>query len=356
MKEKEVLKQFTKQSFERIINAEKLSDVVNLKINSNFFTSSGVLTIDKGLTKGKVTINLYEILRKKYYKEKKEFEIINNIYHELEHTKTLIQTKNGNYYSFEHLISLMEFITYANMFNIKFDKLSFNMQKMVKLKKMLNKNYEVSTSEINASLIGYKQSFEKYEHKLTDDDKKNITQLINVLKLLSENMEICYDHLGGCNNKFSLLLTNTSNYINKYPEVYKKYKILHNLFDEDGTVKKLSDIYSGITNENIEMYKKIMIYYIISVKDEYNAEFINNMDKKFLENIINEYMNNTIDYFKNINLCKIFIDKTKVLTDNLLIKKKNVQVLNKFIIEHNIERTSGLLIGNSMIGNQKTLF
>lgn len=333
------------------LNLEEKSELI--VINRPCF-SVGSLLMNKKLDFATIRINLYPILKNFSYSDKTIFEILCNINHELEHAKTWLKLDEDKYSSYEQLNALMEFIYCANVFNLKPDKLSISGLGLFKLRKQINNNYDVSLSEINANLIGYSNALNTCKDELLSKDVEVIERIINALQLLNDNMDIYYDHFNRCMNRFSLFLEHTSSYICKYPYILEKYSILKSLFSSDGTVRPISDIYNNIDDDNKTMSKKLIMSYFMSVDTDYTEDFKNEKFKKFMEESITDYINNTLNYYKNMDVCKLFIDKTQILSDNLLLKKKNIQLLNELIAKYNLNVQCGTIICNTSIGNQKS--
>lgn len=66
-------------------------------------------------------------------------------------------TKGEDFYSYEHLISLLEYLSYLYELKQPATKYNMGLVKRILLSRSRFRNYDVSTSEIKASLEGFKK-------------------------------------------------------------------------------------------------------------------------------------------------------------------------------------------------------
>lgn len=343
---KKKLEEQTISIFQDTIKKAGLEEVVNLKIIKSVFKNIGSLKIRKDFESAEMRINL-----SKAKKEEAEeiYQISQAIFHEIEHAKTLFLTKKEDFYSYEHLISIMEYLYYGNIFKINFEKISMSLPEAYFLKREMNKNYELSSSEIYANLASYLKLQEAYGNEFDREKNKTCSQIIQSLEFLNSNIEIHYNHYGQPINKFMMFTVHAGSYINQNKEVYNQYKILRHLFNNDGTVKSLYDIYLNINEDNEAMYKKIMTGYLASINCDYKESLQDQSFKQYVESLISDYINGTIDYYNNIEKGQIFIDNPKVLSDNLIMKKRNVKILNGIAKKYDLNLTSGTIIDSNNV-------
>lgn len=290
----------------------------------------------------KIRINLRDI---KEDKETNKFYLTNSIIHELEHIKSFEYTKKENFYNFSHFMALMQFITYANIFNISFDKYNFNIENSMVINKLRLINYDILDDEIIANLEGYKGALELNKNNLSQEKINIFNQIIKILEILKQNLYIMYDENRMPFDKFYSFIINTEQYIQKNPSILKTYKILNNIFDENSKIKNIYNLYLTRNEENSTFYDDFILNCLIYENDENKIEnyFYDEKFKQYIENLINLFYERTKEFIDNIDNCKIFIKDKDILIDNLKFIEHRINILDKFIIDNDLKVKSRII-------------
>lgn len=324
-----------------IFKKECLSEGINdvdlkiSKIPSLFDNGNTQLKIKDGKIQYTIKLNLSN----DRYDEEIDYYL--TMFHELEHIKTLKMTKQEDYYNFEHIISLLEYIYYLKKANIPFDNIKKNLILKINIANSMRKNYCVSTGEIQSTLMSYQKL---KEYKLSE--KNEFDSIIRTMEFLKENMQVYYDERNIPRDKFGLFVLNTTQYINAYPKILEEYKILNNFFNKNGTVKDVYEIYQNINNKNKVFNDKFIIGLLSNFSLDGTFEKNINTDvafKEYIENIIAVYMESVTNYYKNMSLGNVFISKDKYLYDNLEILTTRVEYLNNIIKTNCLVRKKGII-------------
>ncbi|MBQ7136350.1 MAG: hypothetical protein IJO43_00035 [Bacilli bacterium] len=342
--------------FNDVVEEHDLQDVAVLKIINSKFRPAGSVVIKKNADKVTIRVNKNKVSKAKTTSVNMIYQAYQIISHEKEHVKTIHCTKSKDFYSYEHLLALMEYLYYANRYNVDFENISFDIISSFLIKAQLNKNYDLSPGEIIANLNSYIQLYEKFEGGFSKETEDNFSSIISSLNFLNDNMEVYYNEFGEPINRFMIFVTNTGAYIRKNPKVYDQYQILSHLFERDGSLKSIYEIYSNINNENEPMYQKIMTSYLTSIDCDYSEYLSDNGFKSYIEKLMGNYITGTIDYYNNLNKGLLFVDSKKPLSDNLILKKKNVQIITRLANKYNLHLSSGTIIdSNNVYVNKLTI-
>ena len=96
---------------------EKLGlDNVKIKLNYLEFRSYSSVKVNRNLDDITINVNINKILLENRGDNKKLlFRLYNTIIHEIEHVKTLTLTKKEDFYDYDHLLILMEYISQVFM-------------------------------------------------------------------------------------------------------------------------------------------------------------------------------------------------------------------------------------------------
>ena len=178
--------------------------ISNVKVKLNYTSIIGYskVTVNKKIQNITMQINMNRIIidyLTHMDKNKTLFRIYNTIIHEIEHIKTLTLTHKKDFYDYEHLLIMMEYlgnltpdkINYENIKKI-LNKRQITLKNMLILGKYMNVNYDFSTSELKSRLISYKESIEKFEKYLSILDKEKYQLIIDTLERLNDKTEIAY--------------------------------------------------------------------------------------------------------------------------------------------------------------------
>ena len=208
--------------------------------------------------------------------------------------------------------------------------------------KSLKRNYNISTNELKCSLIGY----EKAKEANVSKPSKNINIIIESLRFLNQNMELCYNKNEVPVDKFALYLSKTCNYVKKYPKILEDYKILLNFFDTKGRLKEIYEVYSNIDDKNKKFYDEYIIKLLSVIKpnEAFSQSLNDNVYKKYIEELIDEYNKKVMYYYQNIQLGTIFIENEKYLYENLKILLERIKRLNKISNDFNLNKRTGIIL------------
>lgn len=263
------------------------------------------------------------------------------ICHEIEHIRIFEESKKETIFDFEYLMTIMEYISYLSEFSIPFDNEEIGFKSRQLIMKSIKNNYSISTGELKCNLEGYKKAYLNYR-----EQSKKISTIIESLIFLNNNMQLYFDKDILAVDKFAYFLIRTSNYIKKYPQILQEYKILNNLFDNNGNIKTIYEIYSNSKNNTIVFYNKLIINLLSTIKvdDELIGNINESSYKIYLETIIDDYINSVIYYYKNIKLGMVFIEKEKILYENLKILLNRVKNLDTIVETYNLNKKTGLIL------------
>ena len=337
------LKQFINACFEKKKTLLNMDNVTLIYINS-IMKPYGEIGANKKFKQFKIHVNLSKFINENVSNVKKLFNIYNNFVHEMEHAKTFEKTKEENFYDYEHLIILMEYLCYANTLNIDVKNKKINFIQKFLINRINKANYSISTSEIKSRLVSYKESVDLFLEHLNDEDLKIYTKIIESLQYLNNSIEIMYNMGKKPVNKFLVILVNCQQLLSKNTFVIQEYGILKNLFNDNGSIKNVYELYSNINDENKEMYDKLIINLLLTVKLNLSEYLSNEEFKKYIENLIGEYNRKVIYSYKNLDLGNVFVDDKKVFEANLKMQKQNVMVLNEISNIYGLNINSGMVL------------
>lgn len=333
-------KSFCKEIFDLELKNEGINNVKLKVLPLSFMNSSGfvVPNIEKSSYEIVINSSSYSKLNEK----DKMFYTCVTLFHEIEHIKTFEKTKDEKFYDYEHFISLLEYITYLEKYNIPFNKINLGIKSRQIIMKALSRNYKVSSGELKCSLVGY----EKARNNNLIKNDGNIDIILKSLRFLNSNMQLYYDEGKIPVDKFKLFIVKTMKYIKKYPELLKEYKILNNFFDVNGNIKEAYDIYLYINEENRDFYGKFLINLlsVSMITEKFILSLYDKEYKNYIEKLINNYNESIVNYFQNIKLGTIFIEDEKILYENLkilLLRSKNLNVLSE---KCNIKKFTRMII------------
>lgn len=314
---------------------------INLLSKKNSFVS-----VDKNLKQYKIYFNL-NVFKKL---ENPKFYLYNSLLHEIEHIKTMELTKRDNFYSYEHLLSIMEYCNFINPKKLnKTKEINLSCFNKIRLISFMKSNYNFSTTEIKSNLEAYKGSIKKYKLYLTNNELEKYKLIIESLELLNDLSCISYNFVYGFVNKFTCVLINTQNILINHPEILKEYKILQNLFNEKGYVKNIYDIYLTRNDLNADMIDKLVLNLLFTINEDLTSYLYDSNFKKYLEKIISDYNYKVMNFIKNKEKANVFIDDKKIIKSNLEIMKKNISILRALINKYNLKRNSGYVLSYKSI-------
>ena len=334
---------------------EKLGiDNVKIKLNYLEFRSYSSVKVNRSLDDITINVNINKILLENRGDSKKLlFRLYNTIIHEIEHVKTLTLTKKEDFYDYDHLLILMEYISQvfmelkkANVNKIKLNG-KIGIKNFINIGRYMSVNYEFSTSEIKSQLVAYIKSLEVFREYLTEEEIKRYERIILELRRLDNCVEAAYDSNKIPIMKFSTSLMYTLGVIKSNKEYLGEFGILKNLIKEDGNLKNIYELYLDINDENKEMYERLMIEEFISIRADYRKYFEDIEFKEYLERIIANYMNQVVDYFININEMGIFINNKNFIKENLKVLTKISKILSKNIEYYGLTIQAGMIIDSS---------
>ena len=322
-----------------VFNAEiKKENIDNASLNvvyNPMLKESGSLVPNINEGKYKITINLFKF--KDMTHEDKLFYIYNTICHEIEHTKPFESTKKQEFYNYNHIMTMMEYMTYLLYLKLPPDKINIGIKAKIMIGKRLNSNYRISLNEINSLLVGYSKAINIDAFK---NKNETIKEIIYALELLNETLEINYGKQEVALDNFGTYYLGTANYVKKYPKILDEYKVLKNFFNQDGSSKDIYTLYKERNNENYILYDKFITNLLISIVNydivikimEYDQQF-----REYIEYLIYGYIEKAIKFINNKDKCKIIIPSEEVINDNLIMIMKSITKINKLTNESKIK-------------------
>lgn len=320
--------------FDTELKKEGINNVILKVVYNPLLKESGILSPNIDEKRYKITINLYKF--KDMSSEDKLFYIYNTICHEIEHIKVFENTKRKDFYSYNHIITLMEYITYLSELNISPDKLNLGVKSKLIIGKKLSKNYKVSLNEINGLLVGYQKSnsIEAFSNK-----RETTNKIIEALEILNDVLEVGYCRKDIAIDNFGTYYIGTAQYVKKYPELLNEYKVLSNFFYQDGNKKDIYTIYKERNHLNCNLYDKFLTNLLLCQKSnklvilcmENDDEF-----KKYIYYLILKYVEKMIRFIDNMDKCKIIIPDEEILNDNLNMMMNSVDIINKLNVENKV--------------------
>lgn len=324
-----IYKDYCYEVFDIETKKENMDNVSLNVVYNPLLKESGSLNPNISNGKYKITINLFKF--KDMSHNDKLFYIYNTICHEIEHIKPFESTKKGDYYNYNHIMTLMEYITYLYQLKLSPNKVDLGIKSKIIIGKRLNKNYKVSLNEINSLLVGYKKAIQIDSFK---DKEDTVSKIIEVLELLNNTLEVNYGNNNAPLDNFGTYYLGTINYIKKYPEVLNEYKVLNNFFTSDGKIKDIYTLYKNRNNENSSLYDRFILNTIISLHTnelilyymEKDSEF-----KEYIESLIRNYIIQAMYFISNKDKCKVIISDDEILNDNITMISRSIIKLNKLI-------------------------
>ena len=323
--------EYCKKVFNSELEKEGLSNVTLKIINSPLVKLNGYVKPNINDGTYQIVINLNSF--KNFDEQDRIFYIYESIAHEIEHVKTYEMTKREDFYSYEHLISLLEYLSYLYELKQPATKYNMGLVKRILLSRSRFRNYDVSTSEIKASLEGFKKAKENCEK-----DFKKTDIIINSLEFLNDNLEIMYDRNRTPCIKLNIFLKNAYLYLREYPELLDKYKMLRTVFNEKG-IKSIEELYSERNEKNDKIIDNVILS-LVSAKNIPESEEI----KAYIADLISRYNQKTIDFYRNMKIGKVYIDDDRKLNDNLQIMIRKSKYLNKVLQSMGKENQYGMIL------------
>lgn len=326
-------KDYCKKVFDKEIQREKLNDVTLKIINTPLNNSNGYVNPNLKKETYQIVINLNSF--KNLNEQDKIFYIYETISHEIEHIKTFQKTQEEDFIDYDHFMSILEYISY--LFELKQPALNMNMSlvKKILLNKKMNRNYDVSSNELKASLEGYKKAKQYSE---SNKDSKKVDIILSSIEFLNNNIEVTYDRYNVPNIKMNMFLRNASIYIKRFPEILDKYKSLKLIFNKEG-IKSIEELYSIRNDKNAKIIDNVVLG-IININNIPEDENI----RDYISNLIVDYNHKVINYYKNMNIGKVFIDDERKLNENMNIMLKRVKYLNMVLSSMNRKNEYGLIL------------
>ncbi|CDB91460.1 unknown [Clostridium sp. CAG:302] len=328
---KDVYKDYCREVFDIETKRENISNASLNVVYNPMLKASGSLTPNVSEGKYKITINLFRF--KDMSHEDKLFYIYNTICHEIEHIKPFESTKKQEFYNYNHIMTMMEYITYLSYLKLPPDKINLGIKAKLIIGKKLNSNYKVSLNEINSLLVGYKKAINVDAFK---NKKETVEKIINALELLNETLEINYGKQQIALDNFGTYYIGTANYVKKYPRILNEYKVLNNFFNSDGEPKDIYTLYKNRNNENHVLYDRFITNLLIAMTNNDVIVKIMECDQQFreyIEGLIYKYIEKAIKFIKNKDNCKIIISEEEILNDNLRMIMKSIVKINKLTNE-----------------------
>lgn len=326
-------KDYCKKVFDKEIQREKLDDVTLKIINTPLNNSNGYVNPNLKKETYQIVINLNSF--KNLSEQDKIFYIYETISHEIEHIKTFQKTQEEDFIDYDHFMSILEYISY--LFELKQPALNMNMSlvKKILLNKKMNRNYDVSSNELKASLEGYKKAKQYSE---SNKDSKKVDIILSSIEFLNNNIEVTYDRYNVPNIKMNMFLRNASIYIKRFPEILNKYKSLRLIFNKEG-IKSIEELYNIRNDKNAKIIDNVVLG-IININNIPEDENI----RDYISNLIVDYNHKVINYYKNINIGKVFIDDERKLNENMNIMLKRAKYLNMILSSMDRKNEYGLIL------------
>lgn len=330
-----IYKDYCYEVFNNEIKKENISSASLSVVYNPTLKESGSLSPNVSEGKYKIKINLFKF--KDMSHEDKLFYIYNTICHEIEHLKPFESTKRQDFYNYNHIMTLMEYITYLSYLKLSPDKINLGIKAKLLIGKRLNSNYKVSLNEINSLLVGYKKAINiEVSKDISKDKKETIKRIIQVLELLNETLEVNYGRKEIALDNFGTYYLGTIEYIRKYPKILNEYKVLNNFFNSNGEPKDIYTLYKERNNENSALYDRFNTNLLIATMNNDIIIEIMKQDQQFrgyIEYLIYKYIEKAIKFIKNKDNCKIIIPEEEILNDNLIMIIRSIVKINKLINE-----------------------
>lgn len=341
---------FINEVFEEQTQAEGINNL-KLKISNNYEKLEGGIGVDKNLQSCYMVVNLRKIL--KFRKENKDqlMKIYKTIIHEMEHAKTLIKTKDNDFYDYSHLQVLMECLEYIPSLNFPKKEINAHLFDRFIYNKKSSINYACSTAELKSELEASKKTLEAFSDYLSSQEIENEKKVINNNQIMNDTMELQYDKFRNPGNKFALSVQQLGKIIPKNLFLLDQFPMLKSIFDDQGNIKKLYDIYQSTMKDNKEMNDQIITHMLFSIRPECMDLGNSLKDPQFkmdVENLIGNYDRKVIEFYKRKKDLENFVDSPKIISDNFEIIKMNSNNLNSIINQYSLKRTSGHIVDLSI--------
>lgn len=272
-----------------------------------------------------IKINANKFKRMGDYEIKKELSSI--LIHEIEHFKTFEYTKLDDFYDYEHLVSLLEYIFYLNTLDVSHIGINSPLGSIL-LKRLIKNNYNISTSELKSNLAS--------RRSLENNSELNRFTL-NAIEMLNDSMEITY--IGNRPvSKLNLYISCACGYLKKHPKLLNEYKILKLILNDDFTLKNIEELFNSRNDMNKHVIDKIILELVNKNNIPNTTEFTN-----YLKELIRGYNDKVIYFYKNIDKGEIFIKNRSSLIDNF-----------KYMMKKN-ERLHALCYSEELTNNTKSI-
>lgn len=340
------IKEIVKQLFDEAMEENAYTDVtLNFKFQP--IQAIAFVTFNGDINDLKINMNTLKLLFNNDSSEKKLFNVYNNFFHEFEHIKVIKNATNQDCCNYNYLFSVLEYIDNMKSARLTPNFNNLNCLKLFLLNQLMRKNYSISTNEINSNLVGYSKALQSLESNLMEQDVVLYKKIIESLKFLDENIEIKYVENGSYADKFSTVISNSQEYLFQNIQLLQAYPILKIIFEDNGNVKNIYSLYQERTEKNKTMYDKLIINLLLTYNFDLSSYFEDIEFKKYVERISDQYNNSCINYFKNINLGKIFVTDEKILVENLKRKKQKILLLKKLGSKYELNTNSGILLNRT---------
>lgn len=352
---KENLKEFILKEANELLQTYNMTDLVDVKISSMPFKSDSDIKFSSDFNEAIITINLVNLLKSDKNMTKIYFNAYSTIAHEITHARLLFKDSLDSEFNFAKLMTILEYLYYGSYFKIDYKKIKLNPLVALNVQKLLNLNYDISSSELFANLEGYTKALDKYKYELSGHDIQTYIEIIESLEFLNKQMQIFYSNDKTVVNRFSVILLWAQKYIKQYPELLIKYPICTSVFNPNGSLIHPYSLFLKINDENKQFYDSLITNWIISFKTDITEYLKDEKFKKYLETLIKNYINETILYYKKIYLGQIFIKDEKILNDNLRFKKLAVVLLQEFAAFNNLNLEGGIVLDSSLMMSSENL-
>lgn len=328
------IKMFVKEIFQ---NSCEDNNVV-LKLINKPHKINGAIKLYKG--KFYVYINVYAAAHSKNRSVcMKYFYVYGTLMHELEHIKINQNLHKCSDYS--NMLATIE--SYLDIYNTGVGK---SLEKVIGI---FNKGgailkYQTMSSELWCNWISMKEAYRLFVNKMTEVEKERIKNILKSLEVLNKNLIIEYRINGEPVNKFINTVKEGSRFIRKNKELASRVDAFCYLFDVNGNIKSLENLYNDSLVENELLYKELMLNYILYIDMNY-SEILekNEVLKIYIEKILNEYCLNCIEYIENQAWAGVFVDQ-KVLEDNEYMILSNMKYVNNLMETLKLNRYVGGII------------
>jgi hypothetical protein len=349
---KKILDDFCRDSIKELLKKNEIGINVGFDSTYSLRSFNGKTAFDNANSTASIVVNYHNIPDETSF-----FNLYNTIAHEIYHIKTWMFEVNNKSISYDTFISTLERLYYVKTMGMDINNSKLKANDFFKFQIFLRKNSYTLPSDINADYDGYKEALAKFFGELTDEEINNYNNIIESLAFIKDNLQIIYGFGNEPLHTFQQFFIASSLYVRENPLVLEYYPILSFIFNENGLLKPLGELYE-LRKKYPDLIDRFLLELLQSVdfdkNDVLKSMLSHDIYKEYINNIISDSINSTISYYKNEQKGLVFLNQS-VLNDNLLFKKKSALYLRQQALKHGLELHCGLILDSRIMARTRNM-